>query len=440
MNFFKFKTIVFYISRGIYKVFFARFQWGRKLKSWVYHPESFVEDPFKDASEYLLVRHPIELTINCIEHEKTKSEKTIINISNNMPESSSHRKDFADSTFIEIKDCKVFGGSSFIVRDEYASTGISQNIIDIHSKYNEYYFQEEMHKRISYDPNKRMVKIKDVKPKIQLLGKWISSLSANSENWMHVLSEHLPRIAKMIEKGKDLHFGILHDDVMPPTALEGLKIISEGRPMISVTPDWPIKVSCLLVPKEEKFEHCAFWPRNNYQLKASYKGSYTFDTEAILLLRYKILDYFNIIPKGECRSFIKRKTTFRMLLNRNEIEQTLSNSGFEVIEPSSLTLFSQASIFSKTSLLVSQGCAALANMIFMPKGARVVCIAPSSDYVDYNYFYEYAKLLGIELTYALGEVNNPSSYDSSAICKEEHPMNADYFCSIEKIMGACQGK
>ncbi|MDH4477131.1 MAG: glycosyltransferase family 61 protein [Verrucomicrobiaceae bacterium] len=62
----------------------------------------------------------------------------------------------------------------------------------------------------------------------------------------------------------------------------------------------------------------------------------------------------------------------RRVLNEEEVVRELALKGFEIVDPSNLTVQEQAEIFSQATLVVAPHGAALTNLLFCPPGAAVV--------------------------------------------------------------------
>jgi len=76
----------------------------------------------------------------------------------------------------------------------------------------------------------------------------------------------------------------------------------------------------------------------------------------------------------------------------------------------------------------------------MPEGSTVICLSVRNEHVNYDYFRDYAKTFNVNLTYLLGELDDPSKYDEAHIGMSTHPMNAEFSCpemelveQIEKV-------
>lgn len=275
--------IVFSIMRYIYKMFFERFRLMRVIKHLIINSVVTVSEPVFDS--YILI-HPADLILADCDRSSVDHP---------------HSENATHHAFIEIRDCVLFFANRFVTRNQLASFNVVGNMERIYSTYNDYFYQEEIQKKLEYNPKTHVLAIKRFGAQIKVSGKYFSILHSSCENWMHWLTETLPLLARMIETGKDIHFGIVHDLVCS-NQYEALKIIAQGRPMLTVPPGYSVAVDCLLILKEETLTYPAFWPRNDQALS----GSYRFDAKGIILARNKLLSHFGVKPKGHRHIFVKR--------------------------------------------------------------------------------------------------------------------------------------
>jgi len=112
----------------------------------------------------------------------------------------------------------------------------------------------------------------------------------------------------------------------------------------------------------------------------------------------------------------------------------MQQRGFELASPGEMNVEDQVRLFSKAKIVISQGGAALANIMFMPEGSTVICLAVQNDYTNFDYFRDYAKIFGVSVEYVLGEIDAPSKYDSKRIGEVEHPMNSEFHCPENDLL------
>lgn len=101
----------------------------------------------------------------------------------------------------------------------------------------------------------------------------------------------------------------------------------------------------------------------------------------------------------------------RHVINCAEISRFLKRKDFLVKDPSELSLAQGVEIFRSTKLLVLDGGAAIANLLFMPKSAKVVILVMSRG-TDPSLFMSLCQTLKMDFIYVAGEVDPDQDKDS----------------------------
>jgi len=76
--------------------------------------------------------------------------------------------------------------------------------------------------------------------------------------------------------------------------------------------------------------------------------------------------------------FVTRDARDRRLHNQEAVEAVLRDSGFAIVEPGLMTLTEQISLFKGASVVVGALGAALTNIVFCPRGSRIVALTAQS--------------------------------------------------------------
>lgn len=426
-------TDLFFVQK-VYRKIFSNFSWGPKLKSLILpiHHKFFTK-----AKVFSPVQHR---TFRMVWYAENLHTKEFIGYSNNGLDAADEIAIDGLSTSLSaekselitvVDECVLTGGSRFISRNGMVSLDIARSPVDLAQLYKDYYFQEEVLGIASYDPKLLTIRLNIAPSQMQLLGHWVSILHSTSDNWMHFLAEGASKLHLATENVKDLPFGILFDENLPPSAWEVIQLLSGGRPMIGIPHGFSVKVSHLVVPVENVPTCSAVWPRNNGFCGI---GFFDFDSDALISLRFKIFRHFSIIPKCTRSIYIDRKSTFRHIVNQSEVEKVLLGQGFESISPGKMSLKEQVKVFSEASVVVAQAGAALANMMFMPSGSKVICLVGDSEWLNYGYFQQYAEIFGLDFIYVQGCVHDPDSYDDSKVGTINHPYNSEFELPVGELL------
>lgn len=103
--------------------------------------------------------------------------------------------------------------------------------------------------------------------------------------------------------------------------------------------------------------------------------------------------------------FISRsKARFRKVVDEELLYPILKEKGFEVLCLEDYSIMDQIRIFAETKVLIGLHGAGLTNMVFMPKGGKVMELRAITEETHiYNIFYVMASACGHDYYYKLGE-------------------------------------
>ena len=181
-------------------------------------------------------------------------------------------------------------------------------------------------------------------------------MSTFSSNWYHFLVETLPLL-------------ITHRDKL--IGIPYLYFDKIGLPIVQIITDLLKTVPIQLPPKRDVQVKSLFYIQD-----FRYKSHFDFAERKpdIELLR----SFFDNGMKTsnanqKLKIFLTRdKDLFRKISNYPDLHNCLTKKGFGVIEPSKLTFNDQKRLFRNTQVLISETGAGLTNMLFMPKGSKVI--------------------------------------------------------------------
>lgn len=341
-----------------------------------------------------------------------------------------------------LENVRVVGHSRFILKKKNAAYDSTHPDFHLKDIYTAYCFLEESQGLMLYHSRRASCYFQGLSLQTRLDGTWLSIMSGASENWMHWLSESIPRLAGVLTAMKHEKFGLLIDQELPRNMLEVLDIFAAGMPRLEVWHRHFVEVERLIVPALPA-GMCIAWPRPSYFDSAASRhahsinfcksGIYHFDSNGLMFTRKTILEHFDIQPRKTRKIFILRKSYFRHMTNQSHIEKILLERGFESVSPGELNVEAQVKLFSEAAIIVAQGGAALANIMFAPAGCAVICIAVQNEYVNYNYFPDYAKVFGVSIEYVIGKIDAPGKYNAAHVGLVSHPMNAEFSCPENEL-------
>jgi len=300
---------------------------------------------------------------------------------------------------------------------------------------NDYFLHEELVGALTYDSNTQNIFSKrtytgsylQVNHSIHLKGRWLSLADHASENWMHWLSEVLPRFfftGSLLDK----NIGLIIDENLPHSILQTLHLISAERPLFKIKKHTFVQVEELVVPIPDVYSF--FWNRKEQNMPTVW----SFNHAAL----NRMSEYLKTATccKNNSNNFLiynQRKAAFRHIKNELDLKFMLENFGFLTINSAEMTAHEQIDAHASCRLLVCQAGAALANIAFMPTGSLVLVLILESIYIDYKYFFDYAAIFGVSVIYAKCDGIKNDRCDAQATFTVDHPTNQDMICNLDQI-------
>lgn len=257
----------------------------------------------------------------------------------------------------------------------------------------------------------------------------INLLGQNAGNYAHWLTEILPKlvIANKYEAFKDQ--ALLVDGWIHANLHESINWLrGNEKPVIYVNRWQAVEADQLIDISLPGYE-----PYIPHELLAKERPIYvnSFSRYALDLLRKEchMLARCESLPTGTKYIYLKRSaksSNVRRVVNIDELELILAEHGFQFIEAETLSFKQQVSACLNAEIIVGPVGAALANIIFAPKGCKVLALAPYYSSGNYYYYSNLAAALGHELGYILGLPQNNGN----------HPMHQDYYIDNSEFAAA----
>jgi len=212
----------------------------------------------------------------------------------------------------------------------------------------------------------------------------------HSMNYYHWLIECLPRLSLITHLDKNIP--LIIDASVSSQALEALDIFnSDNRPIVKLDINEAMLVKKLYYPSQLSIIHDNYGERD-------FSQDVLISPVAVNFVRNEVFKKLNIVkPKGFRKIYIARKSTYRHLLNQDEIIKTLIEHGFEIIYPEKLTFTQQAHILSQAKVIIGQSGAGMANIIFAPKNCKVLILALDNSIINMHPFQGIADAIGLSL-------------------------------------------
>lgn len=278
------------------------------------------------------------------------------------------------------------------------------------------------------DPNKYAIKspaIVSVNKDVVSIRKYICSskeidcgihfIKDHSCNYFHWLIECLPRLSLI--SGLHENIPLIVDKGISKQALEALSLMADTRPIVMLKKNDLLAVKKLYYPSQLSVIH------DNYGVP-DFSKDIVYSAIAINFVRDEVLKKLSIPDKvGFRRIYIARKSSYRHLLNQEEVIDVVVRYGFEVIYPEMLTFAQQVHVFSQASIIIGQSGAGMANFIFAPRGCEILMMVSDRVENNLNLFGGVAMAIGVNLRYLIG----------SAVGDSRHSIHNDFTVNVDVI-------
>lgn len=305
-----------------------------------------------------------------------------------------------------VSDFKLIGGAAF---------PIIQNKSICHQYFSTDYWETSEQATLScyIRQDQHMIGYRNIKERHSYSCSIINLVGNGSYNYAHWMTEFLPQLVLLKEKGIDLSgYQVLVDSRSYPSMLEALFLLG-------VTEDQLIKIDAMSLNTFPEglwvspVANIVFQRPNAISADALHQLAEpqhaTFHPDALIATRNVFLA---LVAQGSCEAapekiFIKRfsgrQYHARSVVNEAVIQEKLESEGFVSIDPSTLSFTEQIRVFSRAKYIVSASGAALLNMIWAPIGAKVIVLMNDAKVVNYWYFSNIAFAVGHQLSYVLGK-------------------------------------
>jgi capsular polysaccharide biosynthesis protein len=201
-----------------------------------------------------------------------------------------------------------------------------------------------------------------------------------SKGYFHWLADVLPKLAIAADQ-------ITTSTVLLPARFRDSKLVSDSLGLFGIADFEFINENETIVA--DRFYLPIHTPESGF-----------FDEKTIRQVRRKFIDSLpglDAVP--DKRIYISRKhAKRRKVVNDDEVSVALAEFGFETVLAEELTFLQQVRLFASTRYLLSIHGAGLANMLFMPRGGRVMEFRKNDERAS-NCFLNMATALGHDFDY-----------------------------------------
>jgi len=304
------------------------------------------------------------------------------------------RYHFPDIFVTTVRDAMVAGGSNLIL------TGEEVLCHDLYDFPRDGTF-EELHNRIIIYPKTGRVDwlMKDPTPEsVSVAASFVDACALNYAHWM---TEVLPRICLFCCDDRFYDVPIIVNHSLHQNIMESLFMVAgPEREVITLPVDRALSVDRLFAVSPTGY--IPFERRTNKLTGHSHGKFSAFAVNALI----KKIKEDNVCDNSHFpKNFIiRRNSVTRMVLNFHDIENSLLERGFSIIEPEKLTFVEQVRLFSQAEIVVGSTGSALANIIFSKPSAQIIIMSSNHKDLPYWYWQNIACTVGCRVKYVLGDI------------------------------------
>lgn len=306
---------------------------------------------------------------------------------------------FPEIRIVEVPHVEVVGASNIVFSRNFA---ITHNLLNLKTDY----LSEEMHLRYKLSPRLGLLIRRMRRGRKRAIPFGANFTDACASNYAHWLTEVLPRIYVFAASGLRPEVKMIIDRGLHPNMMESLYVIAGKNPNIfKLGRDRTVKVENLMMAS------CAGYVPFDRRKKSSNHSHGSFSPAALGGMVNQVRSVLGAEVTQKLRKlYVRRNSKARSLINADEIELLLLNLGFEVVEPEKMTFSQQAKLFSEASMVVGATGAAMANLIFCNRDARVIVLMGIHRDMPYSYWRNMGSAVGVHVDYVLGEITSHKRY------------------------------
>ncbi|HTD06785.1 glycosyltransferase family 61 protein, partial [Undibacterium sp.] len=93
----------------------------------------------------------------------------------------------------------------------------------------------------------------------------------------------------------------------------------------------------------------------------------------------------------------------RRFINQDVVEQVFSARGFQIVAPEELSVKQQIQLFSRAKVIAAPTGAAVANLVFAPRGCQILILAARTRHAAFHYWLNMAQAAGHHAQYLFGQ-------------------------------------
>jgi capsular polysaccharide biosynthesis protein len=243
-------------------------------------------------------------------------------------------------------------------------------------------------------------------------------------NWAHFLTEVLPKALIADQRTQWRDWPMLISSARLPNAQELLRLlVAPGRHIVKAH-------GRMLIDEAGYVSSVGFCPLEyEYDRKTDYPKirptDCVFSPHGLDLVRTAATRLTPpAVNEAPLFLYLRRNSSSRRFINQSEVEQVFRARGFQIVVPEDLSVQQQIELFSRAKVIAGPSGAAIANLVFAPRGCQILVLAAINRHWPFHYWLNMAHAAGHRLQYLFGQVAGSSP----------HPAHPDlYFDDLSRF-------
>lgn len=309
----------------------------------------------------------------------------------NMIDKSEIRVELPMPYVAEVPSALVVSGSSLVFLEK--DLAISDLLAD--EKYGKYV--DMSYDKVILCRRNDAVLIKKYNPDLHL-SEGVMLCGLASAAYGHWFAEFIPKLRFFESHPQFAQLPIIIDEGMPQTHYDFLRAMV-NNPFYILPKGKSLKVEKLLIAPTDVFFPTEL--KRNHSVPVEHQASLTIG--ALKYIGAKARKYFGEPVPNNSRIFLsRRKSTWRRLINEQELIDELKKMNFEVVYCEDLSFAEQVSVFQKASCIVAPNGSALNNLIFCDPKVKILLLGQNNLFNWGGWFGSFIEL-GYSPQYLAGE-------------------------------------
>jgi capsular polysaccharide biosynthesis protein len=332
-------------------------------------------------------------------------------------------------SILEYHDATVLAGTDFVLKGRAC---IHADLFDPARDYP----MAEHFGELRIFPRRRQLVHSRLDPPVQMK-EAISLLGQCAGSYAHFMTEVLPKLMIVDKQPEYDGFPILLDAWINPSFFKIIERFNfTRRKIFLVAMRQPVRAERLITVSPT-----AYTPPELRDIMAGLPkprlppNTHQFSTHAISLVRaaaYKV----SAQPAtwiGE-KVYLRRPIgamNMRGIVNDANIEALALRSGFDLVDPGTLSIQEQIATFRKAKVVISPIGGSLVNLMFAEPGSKIICFSAYFKDAEYDYHSQMMKALGHDIQFVVGpHLSNQS--------QNHHILHRDYRISMDDAAQAIE--